>query len=228
MFKKTKESVKNFPRNLGFLIVLSTVISIVILTSANSLNAIHTTGPLPNSTTIPQPQPQLPQQNPQVVQFPQISWEELEEVGDFVAGGKIDSIIYTVNGRWHAIGDWSMNVSDDEVNNMTTTMAWQNGTSGHTHEFLNFESADDDSVMINPGEQQITIVGTMDVGTNGIVTWPDVPAEIFIAGGEVVTVTPGDPETDGHFSGQSVHGNVTALTICSPTPGPAMQVSTGC
>jgi hypothetical protein len=152
----------------------------------------------------------------------------LEEVGDFVAGGEIDSIIYTVNGRWHAIGDWIMNVSDDEVNTFNTTMAWFNGTSGHTHEFMNFESVDDDAVMINPGEQEITMVGTMDVGTNDIVTWSDVPAEIFIAGAEVVTVTPGDSETDGHFSGQSVHGNVTTLTICSPTPGPAMQVFTGC
>jgi hypothetical protein len=152
----------------------------------------------------------------------------LEEVGEFVGGGKIDSIIYTINGRWHAIGDWSLNVSDDEVSNFTTTMAWYNGTSGHTHEFLNFESVDDGGVMINPEEQEITMSGTMDVGTNGIVTWPGVPAEIVIAGAEVVTVTPGDSETDEHFSGQSVHGNVTALTICSPTPGPAMQVFTGC
>jgi hypothetical protein len=230
MFKKTKESVKNFPRNLGFLMVFSTVISIVILTSANSLNAIHTTGPLPNSTTIPQPQPQpeVSQQNPQVAQFPQIPWQELEEVGAFEAAGGMDSELFTTNGRWHSVGDWSMNVSDGEVISFNTTMAWYNGTSGHTHDFRNFESDDDGGVSINSAEQRITITGIVDVGTNGIVTWEDVPAEVSIIGGEVLVASLDDEAADGHFSDQSVYGNVTTLRVCSLTPGPAMQVFTGC
>jgi hypothetical protein len=190
----------------------------------------------------PQPQPPQPQQQPlqvppqpqqdqQVVspppQFPQISWDELEETESFIANGKMDSTLYTINGNWRSTGDWSMNVADGELMNFTTTMAWYNGTAGHTHEFLNFE-ADEDGVDISAEDQTISIAGTMDVGTNTAVAWEDVPSEIVIQGGKIIAVSVDDEATDEHFSGQSVHGNVTSLSICSTTPGPAMQVSPAC
>jgi hypothetical protein len=175
--------------------------------------------------------PPQPQQNQQVVspppQFPQISWDELEETESFIANGKMDSTLYTINGNWRSTGDWSMNVADGELMNFTTTMAWYNGTAGHTHEFLNFE-ADEDGVDISAEDQTISVAGTMDVGTNTAVAWEDVPSEIVIQGGKIIAVSVDDEATDEHFSGQSVHGNVTSLSICSTTPGPAMQVSPAC
>jgi hypothetical protein len=153
--------------------------------------------------------------------------DELEEAEGFIANGIMDSTLYTINGNWKSIGNWSMNVADGELMNFTTTMSWYNGTAGHTHEFLNFE-ADDDGVDISADDQTISVAGTMDVGTNGAVAWEDVPSEIVIQGGEIISVSVDNEATDEHFSGQSVHGNVTSLTVCSTTPGPAMQVSPTC
>ena len=138
----------------------------------------------------------------------------------------MDSTLYTINGNWRSTGDWSMNVADGELMNFTTSMAWYNGTAGHSHEFLNFEA--DDGVDISAEDQTISVAGTMDVGTNGAVAWEDVPSEIVIEGGRIISVSVDNEATDEHFSGQSVHGNVTSLTVCSTTPGPAMQVSPAC
>ena len=172
---------------------------------------------------VPQPQQQIVSPPPQ---FPEISWDELEEAEGFIANGKMDSTLYTINGNWRSTGDWSMNVADGELMNFTTSMAWYNGTAGHSHEFLNFEA--DDGVDISAEDQTISVAGTMDVGTNGAVAWEDVPSEIVIEGGRIISVSVDNEATDEHFSGQSVHGNVTSLTVCSTTPGPAMQVSPAC
>jgi hypothetical protein len=152
----------------------------------------------------------------------------LEEAESFIANGKMDSTLYTINGNWRSTGDWNMNVADGELMNFTTTMAWYNGTAGHTHEFLNFEADEDDGVDISAEDQTISVAGTMDVGTNNAVAWEDVPSEIVIERGRIISVSVDDEATDEHFSGQSVHGNVTSLRICSTTPGPAMQVSPAC
>jgi hypothetical protein len=138
----------------------------------------------------------------------------------------MDSTLYTINGNWKSVGDWSINVADGELMNFTTTMSWYNGTAGHTHEFLNFEA--DDDVDISAEDQIISVAGTMDVGTNGAVAWEDVPSEIVIERGRVISVSVDNEATEEHFSGQSVYGNLTSLRICSATPGPAMQVSPGC
>jgi hypothetical protein len=150
----------------------------------------------------------------------------LEEAEGFVANGKINSIIYTINGNWIATGDWIMNVFDGQLSDFSTTMGWHNGTAAHTHEFLDFEAADD--VDISAEDQTISIAGTMDIGTNGVVSWQEIPSEIVIEGGKIITISLDDEGTNRHFGGQSVHGIVTSLTICSTTPGPAMQISPGC
>jgi hypothetical protein len=149
----------------------------------------------------------------------------LEEAESFIANGKMNSTLYTTNGNWKSIGDWSMNVVDGELTNFTTTMQWNNGTSGHSHQFLNFEPEDD--VDISAEDQTISVSGTMDVGTNGAVVWEDVPSEIAIERGKIIGVSVDNEATEEHFSGQSVYGTITSLRICSDTPGPAMQVSPG-
>jgi hypothetical protein len=151
----------------------------------------------------------------------------LEEAQGFIANGVMDSTLYTINGNWRSIGNWSMNVANGELMNFTTIMSWYNGTAGHGHEFLNFEAADDE-VDISAEDQTISVAGTMDVGTNGAVSWEDVPSEIVIQGGKIITVSVDNEATNEHFGGQSVHGNLTSLSICSTTPGPAMQVFPGC
>src|SRR5215211_6282003 len=247
MPKKIKRCRSNLLQNTTSLILLVVLFNIALLPSANALNAISSS-PLQSisTTVIPQPPPsQVPQQQPpsqQAVspptpppQPPQISWDELEEDEGFIANGNIDSTLYTINGNWEATGNWSMNVADGELTSFNTTMAWNNGTSGHTHEFLNFEAAeadDDESgagVDISAEDQTISVAGTMDVGTNGAVVWEDVPSEITIERGKIITASVDNEATEQHFSGQSVYGNLTSLSICSTgAPGPGMQVSPGC
>jgi hypothetical protein len=144
---------------------------------------------------------------------------------DFAASGTINSTLYTTNGNWEAIGIWTLSVSEGEVTSFDTDMAWNNGTSAHTHEFHNFEMDEDISI---DSEGGITIEGgVMDVGTNGVVSWQDIPAEILIEAGRIITVSVDHEETNNHFGGQSVHGTVTSLTPCSASPGANMQIPTG-
>jgi plastocyanin len=147
---------------------------------------------------------------------------------DFAASGTINSTLYTTNGNWEAIGIWTLSVSEGEVTSFDTDMAWNNGTSAHTHEFHNFEMDEDSDDISIDSEGGITIEGgVMDVGTNGVVSWPNVPAEISIQQGKIITVSVDHEETNNHFGGQSVHGIVTSLTPCSASPGANMQIPTG-
>src|SRR5215208_6113450 len=107
---------------------------------------------------------------------------------DFAASGTINSTLYTTNGNWEAIGIWTLSVSEGEVTSFDTDMAWNNGTSAHTHEFHNFEMDEDSDDISIDSEGGITIEGgVMDVGTNGVVSWTNVPAEISIQQGKIIT-----------------------------------------
>ena len=233
MPKKMEKFKKNLLQNMPLLLIFAVLFCVTLLTSVNTLSASTSSPSQSNSTTItpitPQQQSQVPQQSQLVLsppRPPQISWNELEEAEGLVTIGKIDSIIYTIYGKWIATGDWMMNVSDGELSSFNTTMTWDNGTTAHSHEFLNFETTDD--VDISAEDETISIAGTMDIGTDGVVSWQGIPSEIVIEGGRIITVSLDDEGTNRHFAGQSVHGNVTSLSICPATPGPGMQISPAC
>jgi type IV secretory pathway VirB10-like protein len=171
----------------------------------------------------PPPPPPAPQQQPQQ----KIPLDQLVGSEDFSAGGAIDSTIYTTNGNWDATGLWTLTVSEGQLTSFDTDMAWNNGTAAHTHEFQNFVMDDgSDSISID-SDGSVTIEGVMDVATNGVVSWPSVPAEIIIEQGKIITVSLDHEDTDNHFGGQAVHGTVTLLKPCSGTPGANMQIPTG-
>jgi hypothetical protein len=234
MPKKMRKYKKNLLQNMASVIFFAVLFWFTLPTSVDTSSASTSSPPQSNLTTIIPPlqqQLQVPQQNqqqqvPPRPQPPQISWNELEEVESFIANGKINSTLYTINGNWIANGDWKLNVVDGELTNFNTTMSWYNGTASHSHQFLNFETEDD--VDISAEDQTISIAGTMDIGTNGVVSWQDIPSEILIEGGRIITVSLDDEGTNRHFGGQSVHGNVTSISICSATPGPSMEVSPTC
>jgi hypothetical protein len=212
----------------GFTLLL--IISVLIL-SSNTASAF-----LPQQPTAVQPSQitsqlnestiQLSQQ-PTAVQPSQISLKELEGSEDFVASGIIDSVIYTINGDWEAIGNWKLIVSEGQLTSFDTDMAWNNGTAAHTHEFQNFGMNGDDEDISVDNEGSVIIEGEMDVGTNGVVAWQKVPAEINIQKGKIITVSLVDEETNNHFGGQAVHGKVIAFNSCSVKPGADMQVPSG-
>jgi hypothetical protein len=146
------------------------------------------------------------------------------ELKDFIARGNISSVIYTVSGNWYASGNWDLIVSDGKVTAFNTNMVFVNGTAGHTHEFQNFK-ANDDNVGLG-SDQNLSIDGTIDVGTNGVVTWFDVPVSIDIQQGRIITISVDDKDTNNHFGDQSIHGTVTTIQQCNLIPGPQMQIPT--
>jgi hypothetical protein len=167
---------------------------------------------------------QPPVQQTQLQQPPNI--QPHEALDSFKANGKINSDIITTSSKWDATGDWNLVVEDNEVQLFTTNMAWNNATSGHSHEFLAFESEDE---IVLPPDNIISIEGNMDVATNSATSWEEVPATIDIGGGgKVITISLDHEETDHHFAGQPISGVVTSLTPCSDEPGPSMQVYPSC
>jgi hypothetical protein len=175
-----------------------------------------------------QPSQQQQQQSTAVVQQQQkISLEELKDSKDFIASGIIDSIIYTINGNWKANGNWKLIVSDGELTSFDTDMAFNNGTSAHIHEFQNFAVDDDSDDITVDSDGSLIVEGEMDVGTNGVISWPKIPAGINIEKGKIITVSLDDKDTNHHFGGQTVHGSVTLFKSCSVKPGASMQVPTG-
>jgi hypothetical protein len=152
---------------------------------------------------------------------------QLVDSEDFAADGTINSTIYTPNGNWAAEGIWTLTVSEGALTSFDTDMAWNNGTAAHTHEFQNFVMDDDSDTISIDSEGGVTIAGEMDVGTNGVVSWPSVPAEIIIQQGKIISISLDHEDTENHFGGQAVYGTVSSLQPCSATPGANMQIPTG-
>ena len=174
-------------------------------------------------------QQQQPVQQQPVQQ--QITQEQLQipqhgPIDSFKASGKINSYIVTAASPWNATGDWSMIVENGEMKNFVTNMAWFNGTTGHTHDFLNFDSRDDIEL---PSDNILTIDGEMDVASNGVITWDGVDSTINLGGGgKTITISVDHEATDHHFAGQPIIGTVTSLTPCSDTPGASMEILPTC
>jgi hypothetical protein len=148
-----------------------------------------------------------------------------QDIPDFVAKGQIDSIIYTTSGKWNAQGRWVMTISNGKLTSFNTDMAWNNGTSGHTHEFRNFQADDDVGLDV---DRSTSIMGKMDVGTNRAVVWEKVPTEISIEKGKIITILLDDDATEHHFGNQAIHGTVTVIKPCNMRPGPNMEVPPPC
>ena len=103
-----------------------------------------------------------------------------------------------------------------------------NGTSTHTHEFLNFKSTGGGIITIQQPSNNIILKGVMDVGTNHRINWINVPTTININGEKTITISVDDKATNKHFAAQPVYGVVTSLTPCSDIPGPNMEILPRC
>ena len=178
------------------------------------------------TTDQPQQQPiQEPVQQQPIVQN-QIQIPQHDTIDSFKANGKIDSLIVTSSSAWNATGDWNMIVENGEMINFVTNMAWFNGTTGHTHDFLNFDSSGEIEL---PPDNIVTIDGEIDVASNGVISWDGVESTINIGGGgKTITISVDHEDTDHHFAGQPIVGTVTSLTPCSDSPGASMEILPTC
>ena len=110
-------------------------------------------------------------------------------------------------------------------------MTWFNGTSGHTHDFLNFDSTGDTEL---PADNIVTIESEMVVTSNGIVTCGEAESSTNIGGsgdgggGRTITINVDHEETACHFVGQPLVGTLNPLTSCSDSLGPNMEIWPSC
>jgi len=146
----------------------------------------------------------------------------------FISNGTINSIIKTPAATWIAIGNWNMNSDNDTVKLFRTdmkllnsngnssggmVMANDNGGMVMAHEFQNFRPINGGNMSgleIHPGSN-IIAKGVMDVGTNHLVVWRNVPATIVINGGRTIAISVDDNATNHHFAGQKIYGLVTSF-----------------
>jgi hypothetical protein len=160
------------------------------------------------------------------------STSQLETPTGFVAKGTIDSLINVPNGKWIAVGNWSLILNNGVVTYFGTNMTWHdsNGTTAHTHELAGFHPAFGEQVVsvLQPNNNSIVLKGITDAGTNNRISWTGVPATIFINGRNVIAISVDDNMTNHHFAGQPVFGIVRSFVPCSDLPGPNMEVLPPC
>lgn len=194
---------------LGFLPLLS----FVILTSCSFILL------MPKSVEVLAQSQQFSNQN-------QFGFPPHDDIDSFIAKGNIDSVLVTSSGNWNTTGPWELIVEDGEVVNFVTNMAWFNGITGHTHDFVNLKSNDDIELS---SDNTFEFDGEMDVATNGQISWDEVDSTITITnGGRTITFLVDHDQTDDHFGGQPVNGFVSSITPCSDTPGPNMEIYPPC
>jgi hypothetical protein len=145
-------------------------------------------------------------------------------IKSFIAHGDISSVVYTVYGNWDVHGIWAVIVANGKVTAFNANMNFANGTASHSHEFQNFIAKNNNAGLDT--DQSLSFDGKMDVGTNGIISWYNVPSQINIEKGKTITISVDDKQTDDHFGGQSIHGTINVIKPCGLKPGPQMQIPT--
>jgi hypothetical protein len=145
-----------------------------------------------------------------------------------ISKGTINSLITTPATKWIASGNWSMNVNNGNVTFFETNMTWNNinGTNAHSHEFQNFKVSN--PISLNQSDNNISLKGLMDVGTNNRVVWKDIPSTIDINGKKTISISVDDNMTNNHFASQPILGVVSSFLVCSDIPGPNMEVLAPC
>lgn len=91
------------------------------------------------------------------------------------------------------------------------TMVHLDGTTRHSIFFLNFTS-DKNVPQINLNSSgNMTITGKLDIASNGIPTWLDIPVIVNINKLNTIIIDLKDTETLNHFGGEPIYGIVNNI-----------------
>jgi hypothetical protein len=176
-----------------------------------------------------QPQQQLQQPSPSTAQQQDGQQQQQPPLENFIINGKIISLLPVENNTWIADGDWRMAAENGKAKSFSTQMVWTSadGTQSHTHEFQNLRLLDNNTIVEMAPGNTLILDGVLDVGTNGVIDWPSVPARVYFGNGQTIVVAVDDAATNLHFGGQPVYGLVTSFSPCG-APGPSMEVLPRC
>jgi hypothetical protein len=147
----------------------------------------------------------------------------------FDAEGAINVVSYiTESQRFNLQGTWNLEVKHGSVVKFDSKIdsepiAGKGKT--HTHQLKNYNPLHTGTL---DSDKNFFTRGTIDIGTNGKITWKDVPVSIIIRNGDTISISLDDSLSDHHFAGQPILGTVESIEACSPTPGPDMSFSEDC
>jgi hypothetical protein len=127
------------------------------------------------------------------------------------------------------VGNWSMDVVNGEVNyfQVDFIMGLQNGTQMHVYSVENLtnivipsSSAEEEGsspvetfssnvVIRSTNNYSLSLFGYVDVLTDDVMKWEDVPLSVDIFNGNTVSILLYPSDTDNRFKGQPIYGVVT-------------------
>jgi hypothetical protein len=146
-------------------------------------------------------------------------------IDTFDMSGAISSLVFGVAENTKTIdmskvqkfilsGDWSMNVNKGKLTNFVANFytGHVNGANNHTHQLTNFRVNDNSPIKL-ASDKSTSILGILNVGTNGKKAWNNVNATIVISKGRTIAINLDDNDTQRQFMGQQIYGVVEKKKI---------------
>ena len=110
-------------------------------------------------------------------------------------------------------GMWDLTVLNGSAKSFDSrfTMVHTDGTTRHTIYLLNFTAdKNQPQLSLNP-TGNMTITGTLDIASNGVPTWLDIPTTININKLNTITINFKETKTLNHFGGEPIYGIVNNI-----------------
>ncbi len=110
-------------------------------------------------------------------------------------------------------GNWDLTVINGSAKSFDSrfTMVHTDGTTRHTIYLLNFTAEKNQSPIHLDPAGTITINGQVDIASNGVPTWIDIPTTININKLSTIVIDFKETKTLNHFGGESVYGIVSNI-----------------
>ncbi len=110
-------------------------------------------------------------------------------------------------------GKWDLTVLNESAKSFDSrfTMVHTDGTTRHTIYLLNFTADKNQPPIHLTPAGNMTITGTVDIASNGVPTWLDIPTTININKLNTITIDFHETKTLNHFGGEPVYGIVNNI-----------------
>jgi hypothetical protein len=110
-------------------------------------------------------------------------------------------------------GKWDLTVLNGSAKSFDSrfTMIHLDGTTRHTIHLLNFTADNTQPPLHLTPAGNMTIIGKLDIASNGIPTWLDIPTSININKLNTITINFKETKTLNHFGGEPVYGIVNNI-----------------
>jgi hypothetical protein len=110
-------------------------------------------------------------------------------------------------------GKWDLTVLNGSAKSFDSrfTMIHLDGTTRHTIYLLNFTADKNQSPLQITPTENMTITGKLDIASNGVPTWLDIPTTINIYKLNTIIINFNETKTLNHFGGESVYGIVNNI-----------------